>query len=258
MLEFASNTTVEITVPHSYNDTALTLTNMQYEVLDADSTVLVAKTDVSGFNGALTETVVTISASANTTTAKRDVRLLNCYLVAASGEYIVSQVYMLKGNQLVLTPLTDSFMTFPDSLLTRARMAEDQEYFDSLTDELKAVSLEEAFNRMVKLKFKVGDTVITDIKSLTVNDYQALSSDFLLALKKAQVAEANAIVENSPIRDKIRSGIISETIGESSMFFTRSMPSGKFHGLSDDAYEYIKPWVYRDVSSAQTWTLGRA
>jgi hypothetical protein len=258
MLEFASNTTITITVPHEYLGNQLTLTDMKYEVLDADSNVLVAKTSVPGFSAAEASTVVTISAATNTTTAKRDVRLLNCYLINADGEYIVSQVYMLKGNQLILTPLLDSFMTFADSMLTRVRMAEDQEYFDSLTDELKAIALEEAFNRICKLKFKVGTTIITDIKALTVEAFSALDAGFLLALKKAQIAEANMIVENSPIRDKIRAGIISETIGESSMFFSRSMPSGKFHGLADDSYDYLKPYVYRDVTSSQTWKIGRA
>lgn len=258
MLEFASNTTITISIPHTYQGTDLTLTDMQYEVLDADSTVLVAKASVPGFSAALTSTDVVIAAAANTTTAKRDVRLLNCYLVTADGEYVVPQVYMLKGNQLILTPLVDSFMTYADSVLTRARMAEEQEYFDSLSDDLKAVALEEAFNRIAKLKFKVGTTVITDIKSLTLAAYQALDADFLLALKKAQIAEANMIVENSPIRDKIRAGIISETIGESSMFFSRSMPSGKFHGLADDSYDYVKPYVYRDVTSSQVWKIGRA
>lgn len=258
MLEFASNTAIVIPIEHKYNGVALTLTNMQYEVLDADSVVLQAKTDVPGFNASNATTQVNISEAINTTAAKRDARLLNCYLVTATGEYIVTQVYVLTGNQLNLTPLEDSFMTFADSVLTRFKMAEEQEYYDSLSDEIKAVALEEAFNRIRKLKFRIGTTIITDIKSLSLSAFQALDADFLLALKKAQIAEANNIVENSPIRDKIRSGVISETIGESSMFFSRTLPSGKFHGLADDTYEYIKPYVYRDITSSQTWKLGRA
>lgn len=258
MLEFASNTTIVLPIEHKYNGVSLTLTNMQYEVLDANSVVLVAKSDVPGFNGSNTVTNLTIDGSANTTTAKRDVRLLNCYLVTATGEHIVSQVYILTGNQLSLTPLQDSFMTFAESALIRFKMAEEQEYYDALTDQIKVVALEESFNRIRKLKFKLGTTIITDIRTMDITAYQALEADFLVAIKKAQIAEANNIVENSPIRDKIRSGIISETIGESSMFFSRTMPSGKFHGLSDDAYEYIKPYVYRDVTSSQTWKLGRA
>lgn len=259
MLEFASNTSIIVNIDHEFNGEALTLTDMKYEILDANSTVLQAKISAVGFNPLSSSTAISIDAAMNTTTQKRDVRLLNCYLITASGEYQKPIVYLLTGNQLVLTPLVDSFMTYPDSVLTRVRMAEEQEYYDTLTEDLKAVALEEAFYRISKLKFKVDGVIITNIKSLTLVAYQALNPEFLLALKKAQISEANMIVENSPIRDKIRAGIISETIGESSMFFSRSLPSsGKFHGLSDDAYDYIKPYVYRDATSLQTCKIGRA
>lgn len=258
MLEFASNTDIVIEIEHEFNGSSLTLTDMKYEILDANSTVLQSKISVPGFNATNISTPIAISAAMNTTTNKRDVRLLNCYLITANGEYPKPIVYLLTGNQLILTPLVDSFMTYPDSVLTRVRMAEDQEYYDTLSEELKAVALEEAFFRIAKLKFRVDGVIITDIRALTLVAYQALNPEFLLALKKAQISEANMIVENSPIRDKIRSGIISETIGESSMFFSRSTPSGKFHGLSDDGYEYIKQFVYRDITSSTSMKIGRA
>lgn len=258
MLEFASNTKVSIDIPHEYNGKALELTNMKYEVLDASATVLVAKTDVTSFSAATASTTVDIDTTYNTTTAKRDTRLLNCYLINADGEYIVSQVYMLKGNQLLLTPLTDSFMTFVESVLIRSKMPEEQDYFDFLSDELKSVALEEAYERIRKFQFKLGTTTYTDLTTLTTVEFAALDADFLMALKKAQVAEANAIVENSPIRDKIRAGIISETIGESSMFFSRSLPHGRLSGLSDEAYEYLKRYIYRDTTSAMVWKVNRA
>lgn len=258
MLEFASNTEVSIEIPYEYNGTALTLTGFEYEVLDATGTVLIARQADPDFNIAGTSSILTIPAATNTTTAKRDARLLNCYLINDTGEYIVSQVYVLKGNPLQLTPLTDSFMTFTQSVLVRAQMAESQDYFDLLTDELKAVALEEAYNRIVKLKFKVGDITILDLKAYGATAFAALNPDFLLDIRKAQIAEANNIVENSPIRDKIRSGIISETIGESSMFFKQSgFPINK-SGLSDEAELYLKQWIYMDSSSSQTWRVNRA
>jgi hypothetical protein len=258
MEEFASNTDVQIEVPYEYNGNALTLTGFEYEVLDATSTVLLPRQADPTFSASDTSSILTIPEAINTTTAKRDVRLLNCYLITTAGEYIVSQVYLLKGNQLLLTPLTDSFMTFPQSLLTRAGMAEPQEYFDALSDELKAVALEESFNRIAKCKFKVGTTTILDIKALTLSEFNALDASFLNDLRKAQIAEANLIVENSPIRDKIRAGIISETIGESSMFFKQSGVPVSRSGLSDDAELYLKRWLYLDTGSSQTWRLNRA
>jgi hypothetical protein len=258
MLEFASNTAVTIEVPYEYNGTALTLTGFEYEVLDAAGTVLQARQADPAFDTSNTRSSLSIPAVVNTTTAKRDVRMLNCWLINASGEYAVSQVYLLKGNQLILTPLTDSFMTFAQSALVRAGMAEPQEYFDALPDELKAVALEEAFSRIAKLKFSDGTTTILNIKTLSLATFNALNADFLSDLKKAQIAEANAIVEDSPIRDKIRSGIISETIGESSMFFKSSgIPVNK-SGLSDDAEVFLKKWLYLDSASSMTWRVNRA
>lgn len=258
MLEFASNTDIEIEVPYEYNGTSLTLTGFEYEVLDAAGATVLARQADPNFSASASSSLLNIPDTANTTTAKRDVRLLNCYLIAASGTYVVAQVYMLKGNQLILTPLNDSFQTFTQSVLTRASMAEPQDYFDSLTDELKAISLEESFIRLAKLKFKVGDLVINDIKSMAINDFNALDPAFLAAIRKAQIAEANSIVENSPIMDKIRSGIISETIGESSMFFKQSGPPMTKTGLSHDAEDYINPWVYKGDTSSNVWRIARA
>lgn len=258
MLEFASNTDVTIEVPYEYGGTALSLTGFEYEVLDAAGTAVVARQADPDFTTAGSSSTLIIPASANASTAKRDARLLNCYLINASGEYVVSQAYILKGNMLVLTPLTDSFMTYPQSVMVRAQMAEPQEYFDLLSDELKSIALEEAFNRISRLKFKVGTTTILAIKGYSPTAFNALDPDFLLDLRKAQIAEANVIVENSPIRDKIRSGIISETIGESSMFFKQAGFPVNRSGLSDEAEQFLKRWLYMDSASSQTWRVNRA
>lgn len=258
MLEFAANTTISIVVEHKYNNTDLTLTGMKYEVLDVNSNILLAKTDVPTFTTGTNSTTIDIDGDTNQIIGKRDARCLTVYLITAAGEYIEMIVYVLKGNMLELTVLQDSFMTFAESVLTRYTMAEEQEYFDMLNDEMKAIALEEGFNRIKRLKFKIGTAIYTDITSIPLQDFLALDANFLKAIKKAQIAEANSIVENSPIRDKIKAGIISETIGESSMFFSKSMPNNKYGGLSDDTYDYIKDYVYRDVSSAHIWKLGRA
>lgn len=258
MLEFASNTDIDINVPYEYNGTSLTLTGFEYEVLDANSNVLLARQADPSFNAANTSSDLVISAAINTTTAKRDVRLLNCYLITAEGTYTVPIVYMLKGNQLELTVLADSFMTYSQAVLTRAGMAESQDYYDTLTPELQAVALEESFSRIAKLKFKVDGIAYTDLTALTVVAFQALNPAFLSDLYKAQIAEANRIVENSPIRDKIKSGIISETIGESSMFFKQAGVPLTRNGLSDDAEQYLKKWIYQSETNSNTWRLYRA
>lgn len=257
MLEFASNTEIEIAVDYEYNGSPLTLTGFEYEVLDADSGTVLARQADPNFNTTNTSSILTIPATANTTTAKRDVRLLNAYLITDNGTYVVPQVYLLKGNQLELTTLTDSFMTYPQAVLTRAGMSGTFDYYDALTEELKAVALEVAFDKIANLQFVVDTIVYSDIKTLTVPAFTALNANFLKAIRQAQIAEANSVVENSPIRDKIRAGIISETIGESSMFFKQSGILATATGLCDDAEEILKKWIYKDIASSMTWTLSR-
>lgn len=258
MLEFASNTEITIKVPYEYNGETLTLTGFEYEVLDANSNSLLARQADPNFDAVDGLSNITISAATNNSTGKRDVRLLQCYLITAAGEFVVPIVYMLKGNQLNLTVLSDSFMTFTQAVLTRASMAEPQEYYDALSDELKAVALEEAFSRIVNLKFKVDDVTYLNLKDLDIAAFQSLNADFLTDLYKAQISEANMIVENSPIRDKIRMGIISETIGESSMFFKQSGTALNKSGLSDDTEQYLKKWLYLSNANSSTWRIYRA
>lgn len=263
MLEFASNTDITIDVPYEYNGTALTLTGFEYEVLDADSNTTLVRQADPNFSAVNSFSTLSLPASANTTTKKRDVRLLNAYLITANGTYVVPQVYLLKGNQLELTVLTDSYMTYAQAVLTRASMAEELPYYDALTEELKAVALEEAFNRINRLQFTVGTDVNGDpivyneLTTLTVPTFIALDSNFLSDLRKAQITEANSIVQNSPVKDKIRAGIISETIGESSMFFKQSGIPLTPTGLADDTEEYLKRWLYKEITSSMTWKLAR-
>jgi hypothetical protein len=61
---------------------------------------------------------------------------------------------MLKGNVLSFTPLTDSFMTYPQSVLVRVQWLKTKVISTHSTDELKAVALEESFNRISKLSLR--------------------------------------------------------------------------------------------------------
>lgn len=54
---------------------------------------------------------------------------------------------------------------------------------------------------------------------MTTALYSRYPTVFTTALCKAQVCEANVILTGDPIGDKIRSGLFSEKVGESSMMF---------------------------------------
>lgn len=265
MQEFSAGTAVTLTVQHSNNGSALTLTDLKYQVLDAYGEELVALVSVPGFNPAVTSTNITIDSATNSTTEKVDVRQVNLQLITSGGTYNQTIYYKIIGDVTKLTPMVDSFMTFPESIIVRAKMSENLKYFDALTDDLKAVALQNSFEKIVKIRYKFNttssSTVGTDISTMTAEQFKALPAAFQEALKKAQLAQSDALVESSPVRDKIRDGIISETIGESSMFFRQTdiiSTNGKFPGVADASYEYLKDWVWKSATSAQIWRIGRA
>lgn len=260
MDSFAANTQVTVEIPYVDNGNPLTLTDFTYEVTAADGSILIPSQSDPNFNPTDTASTLIIPAVTNVTTEKLDVRVVNYVMVTATGSYSGTYIYQLKGDTLKLTVMVDSFQTYPEAIINRTKISENLTYYDALTDELKVVALENAYYKLSKLKFQVSGQLITDITTLDESQFNALDPKFKTAIKKAQIVETNNIVENSPISEKIRSGIISETIGESSMFFNSKFTDivTIYKGISDDAYPYLEDYIYRDTTSAQIWRIRRA
>jgi hypothetical protein len=297
MDEFATGTDATLVIPHVYNDSNLTVTNLQFQVLNAQGVELVPVTDAPAFASDTTSTTLVINQAFNTTDIKVDIRQVNLFFITDAGTYKQTVYYKILSDQTKLTPMVDSFMTFAESILIRTQISQAMYYFDPMDDAMKVVALSNAFALIMKNKFKDPkyntidpDFYVTDyynqdfgpgvygagfggrawtapkpldISAYTVDQFNALPANMVLSLKKAQVVLANSLVENSPVREKIRQGIISETIGESSMFFKQSGNSfagvgGKFPGISDDAYEYLKDYLFKNATSSQSFRIGRS
>lgn len=265
MEEFAAGTSAKLTFDHSYNDTPLTLTDFEYQVLNAQGEILEDYTTPNGFDPAAASTVVTVEQALNQSSDKVDIRQVNVRLITSDGTYNQTVYYKLLGDQTKLTVMVDSFMTFPESVVVRAKMSDRLEYYDELTDALKANALENTFRTFHKVAFKPMGYAPQNqpmyIDGLSESQFRALPTDFQLALKRAQLFQADALVESSPILDKIRHGIVSETIGESSMFFKQSGVTGsstKYPGIADEAYSELSKYMYTSATSSQIWHVRRA
>ena len=69
---------------------------------------------------------------------------------------------------------------------------------------------------ITKLNFNIGN--ISEV------DLTLIDSDLLAAIAKAQIAEADFMMGGDTVEDKRRTGLMSETVGESSNMFRPGKP----------------------------------
>lgn len=258
MDNFAANTAITVVIPLVYNGTNLTVSSFSYGIKDSSGAVVLA---MAPYVGSIVGNSISlpIAATHNVITSKYDIREIFYEMTTTQGVYPASLFYKLSGNILQLTVMVDSFMTFGESLLVQESVTSDITDYNTLTDQLKVAALEYAYKNLITKRFYVGGILIENLEDYTEAQFNALDPKFKKAIKLAQLLEAADIVEDNPILDKINSGIVSETIGESSMFFNQSFSSySKVAGVSKPAYDVLKDYLYKDATSSQIWTIRRA
>jgi hypothetical protein len=82
----------------------------------------------------------------------------------------------------------------------------------------------------------------------TKEDFLAMPADFRKALRLAQLVEANEVLTDNPFEARHRAGVISETVGESSIM----LRGGKLElGVSTETLRALTGFVYYNVRLAR-------
>lgn len=79
------------------------------------------------------------------------------------------------------------------------------------------------------------------LEDLSVEDFEALPTKFKTALMKAQLAEANDVLEVDSIAERRRQGLILETIGEVKQMFSSIIPAQM--AVSSKAMSYLSRYL---------------
>jgi hypothetical protein len=210
-------------------------TAANYEILDADGAVILASTAVPGFTTGAAEAAVTVTAAQNTLTGGklRDMRQVRVTFVTAAGQVVNSERYFIAATN-TLEVLVNTFQTYESAELMALEMS-GLGAWSAKTEAQKRAALADAFYGLSKLRFRIPNTVgqnrvnypddvVDNIRELSISEFNALEGKFLQALKRAQVAEADSLLENNQTDEMRRRGIISYTIGETSQFMGSSRP----------------------------------
>lgn len=221
---------------------ALTPTGLRSRILDENETVLQDWSSLALPAPMATEVSVTVLGALNILTppAVRGARVIELEVTTADGTTVLSQTIMLQ-NSSVLAFGVNTFLPYPAAEVLSADFVPLQlaGWHASQRPE-REQALIEAYARTIRLPFKMRfnedqSMMVADgeylelygqptIELMTPGQIAQLWPQFLRALKRAQLLEADEILNGDPIRAARNSGLISNTTGESSQFFRTAKP----------------------------------
>lgn len=182
------------------------------------------------------EVVIAVPAELNTLAegTVRALRSLEVHFTTDSGIVRKSLDYLIESEQTVV-PVLNSFQTHGEAVLN----SYDMVFLDGWSSAIKTqqnAALVSAWRNIGQLRFRYlfddnqdhiePTSAYTDLTMITEATWAAMPADFKEALKRAQLYQADFLLAggDSAVDAKRRSGIISETIGESSMFLRSGKP----------------------------------
>jgi hypothetical protein len=225
--------------------TALTPTAVSRVVTDQAGVIISDTTAVTVPAPGPTSISIPISSVFNTLAmgSTDGLRQVTTTMVTSQGTFTDVQTYILRS----VTPLVrmdNSFVALPETALVRHAMT-NLSGWDAASEDDRIAAMISAYRNMTQLRFRfpIGEktqsrivdfygmsvdnvfgrifVVIADIIFYSDADFQQWPADFRSALQRAQMAEADNLLQGDPIGVKRAAGIIGETIGESTMNFRK-------------------------------------
>lgn len=125
--------------------------------------------------------------------------------------------FMVEASEVLVTGV-NSYQPYFESLLTAEEIA-GVDVFKGATKSDQVAALVNAYEILNTMSYvdKYGE--YHDLGALDAAALDGLEPNFLRALKLAQIIEANEMLDVNSLHYKRQDGLMSETIGESSMMF---------------------------------------
>lgn len=259
MLNFKPGTDVPLTFSLvDESGATLTPTALRWRVLDEAEVVLQDWTVISAMPVVSTQAVVVLAVNtALVSPALRGIRTVEMEVTSAAGVLTLTESIMLQGSTALAFGI-NTFQTFGQAMLLAENFTPDQTSAWVAADrETKEKALIQAYERILQLPIRTGgtegwnqsmltqDTVISNIGArlpyMTPAQMANLYPPLMVALRSAQIAEANSVLNFDPIAAARDDGMISMTVGESSQFFRAAKPLDL--PVCKAAMAYLQRWV---------------
>lgn len=210
-------------------------TDYSYRVIDQNEAVLVPDTALASLGG-LSEVVITVPDTINALAAGtiRALRSVVVHFTTPGGLVKTTSEYIVEEEQTLVVNV-NTFQTYGESVLNAYELF-NLAGWSAASQQDRASALIAARRNISQLRFRyvfdayqniVENTVgVSDLSLITPSNWATLPADFKAALKRAQILEADFLLTGGEnlVDVKRRMGIVSETIGESSMFMRSVKP----------------------------------
>jgi hypothetical protein len=254
---------------------------VSYEVFDEVGNVVQGPTTINPPAASQTTIALLLSSTVNTLgmipdptivtgppiPAPRGLRQIVTTFVSTDGTFVDTQYYVLNAAD-PLVRMVNSFITTAETHLTRYELL-NMDGWDQSTEDAQLAALATAYEHMLQLRYRfpIGENfqsrivdfygmsvdnvfgrifmVLADIAYYTDIDFQGWPGQFQNALKRAQMAEANFLLNGDPIIDKRNSGVIAEAIGEAKMNF-RTVPD-VVTPVCKDALQHLRGFLNSSI-----------
>lgn len=237
MQSFLRDTAVTLDIPLvTESGSILVATAVSYRVVDQDEVEKVALTAINGIDANTVQVTVTVPGAANNLPANvtRELRTIELRVSTASGVVILETSYYVEDS-VPLIVAQNSYQTFGRAKLTAAEIT-DIHAWDEATDSDRVKALVQAWHNIGRLQFSyerdqdsqayIGDRLWMpdSINDLTLAEFNALPTEFLVALRRAQVIEANSLLGGEESEGMRKEGLMSASVGEVSQMFRPGKP----------------------------------
>jgi hypothetical protein len=206
-----------------------------------------------------TQVIVSVSAQINTIAvdAKRELRIIELYLTTVAGTVKVTHEYALESENLLEIGV-NSFQTYYDAVLLSFDIANLSAFNDALKAD-RITALTNAWSNIGKLylRYVDDDSKMTrvivpwedsgNVTELTAEQFSLLPEDMKLAIRRAQILEADYLLGFEGSLESLRSsGVVSNTVGESSQWLLQIKP---YEGLvCNRAAKELAKYIIRKLS----------
>jgi hypothetical protein len=259
MRTFPVGTNAVVEVPFLDNDgSPVTPVALAYAVKDSAGEDVVPLTAIATLTG--TSTDISIPNGLISTPGGYSIEL---FITVAGGEVLVQEEVFAVQPTVKLQFLVNTFQTRANALYVSGSIPNLIAWMGATKDD-QTTALIEAFRRITLLNFFIPWPEVLDLQNRIAPRYQShltprmwplMTPDiwtiypdyFKDALNRAQVIQANALLNSDPMADRRRAGVFSEKIGESSLMF-KSGVRPLDDAVSRDAMNALAQFINNRIS----------